>query len=107
MPFLTKLLGHFPDSKVAVMLYSIGILAMTLGKELIWWVIQKQGVSTTSPKVALRYGPAVIVSVLAAGLALLQPKIAVGLLILFGIYSVVIRLGFRGTNHSEHQTETN
>ncbi|MEI6178938.1 MAG: TMEM175 family protein, partial [Verrucomicrobiota bacterium] len=42
IPFLTKLLGYFPDFKPAVVLYSAGIASMTFAKELIWQVISRQ-----------------------------------------------------------------
>ena len=101
IPFLTKLFGYFPDSKSAVALYSLGILAMTLGKELIWQVIARQNPSLEHGKWRIRYSPAVCVSVAATGLAMVYPRLAVGVWALFGTYSVVIRFICRDPGHSE------
>lgn len=95
IPFLTKLIGFFPASKAAVTLYSLGIFAMTVGKELIWQVIRRQDSSAASTARRIRFRSALCVSAIAAGVALFQPKVAVVVWSLFGIYAVVSRFRFK------------
>jgi uncharacterized membrane protein len=92
VPFLTKLLGYFPDSKVAVAFYSLGILAMTVGKEILWQVIARQNFSSAHAKRRIKNAPAMCVGVATTGLAMFYPKMAVAMWALFGAYAVFIRL---------------
>ena len=102
VPFLTKLLGYFPESKTAIMLYSMGILAMTLAKELIWQVISRQSTSVQPGRRRIKNGLALCVGVAASGIAMLYPKGGVIVWALFGIYSVSIRINSRSELSSEN-----
>ena len=100
VPFLTGLLGPFPDSSPAVCAYSLGILGMTAGKELLWQVIRKQH-AEGSRRGPIGYLPAFMTSLVSAGLALVHPRLGVAVWIVFGIWSIVSRLG----KHKRQATE--
>jgi uncharacterized membrane protein len=95
IPFLTKLLGLFPDSRPAVALYSLGIFVMSAGKELLWQVISRQAKTHSAGKFRIKYAAPLCVSLVSAGVAMVHPKIVVYVWILFGVISVVRRLEVR------------
>lgn len=100
IPFLTQLLGLFPDSQPAVALYSLGILVMTGAKELLWQVILRQGETSRRGKFRVRHGAAMCVGIVSTGAGLIYPFAVVFVWSLFGIYSVFRRLEWSGRARS-------
>jgi uncharacterized membrane protein len=101
IPFLTKLIGYFPDSKVAVSLYSLGILAMTIGKEILWQVISRQN-PPLAPQRRIMNALAICVGIVTSASALFSPRMAVVIWSCFGIYAVFIRIK---PSHEPESTE--
>lgn len=95
VPFLTKLLGLFPYSRPAVILYSLGIFLMSAGKELLWQVISRQARTHPGGKFKIKYAAVLCVSIISSGVALIRPIIAVYVWIIFGVISVARRLVVR------------
>lgn len=95
VPFLTKMLGLFPDYKPAVALYGMGILLITLVKELLRQVISRQSGSTQCGRGKTDNLVALIVGVTAIALAMFHPRSAVIMWSSFGAYSIYIRFNWK------------